>query len=237
MDIIYSLIIVALSAIVQASFQLSISTLTLLSSHSLGAKRSQIKLLKLTSSFMVGAIIMTFLLIADAILVLVSIYKGAPTQLIWTIACGLNIGVGLSVWLFYFQPGGGTSLWVPRPFAHYLTERTKSTRSGAEAFSLGLSSVFGELLFICAPILMAAVIISTLPTIWQFTSIGLYGLISLSSLGIVWVLISSGHKISRIQKWREDNKRFLQFSAGAGLVIIALFVFINEVMTSYVAGV
>lgn len=237
MTIFYSLAIIFLAGLIQASFQLSVSTLTILSSHTIGTKKSHKKLLKLTSSFMTGAIVMTLLLIADAVLVLISIYKGAPPQIIWTIACGLNIGVAMSVWLFYFQPGNeGTSLWIPRSMADYLSSRTKSTKSNAEAFSLGLVSVFAELVFIIAPIVMSALIISTLSTRWQFLGIIIYSIAATSSLAVIWFLICGGHKISHIQKWREKNKRFLQFSAGAGLIVCALFIFIEQIMTSKVAG-
>lgn len=232
MSIGYSIAIVALAALVHACFQLSISVLTLLSSHALGAKKSQSKLIRLTTGFVVGSVIMTVLLISDGVLVLYSLFKSDAPQMLWTVACGLSLGVAIAIWLFYFQKGPGTMLWIPRGMAKYLDERSKITKSSAESFSLGLVSVFGELMFVIAPIFVAALAIISLPSLWQLAAIAIYTVISMISLLIVWMLIGSGHSLSKIQKWREKNKRFLQFTAGAGLAILAFFVFVNEVLVN-----
>jgi hypothetical protein len=147
------------------------------------------------------------------------------------------VGIAVSVWMFYYRREKGTTLWIPRGMAEYLTERTKSTKLSAEAFGLGLSSVFGELLFIIAPLTVAALALVQLPSIWQLTGIAIYAVISLLSLLIVWVLISSGHKLSSIQKWRESNKYFLQFAAGSGLIILSVFVYTSQVLGNVVGGV
>jgi hypothetical protein len=65
---------------------------------------------------------------------------------------------------------------------------------------------------------------------WQMVGIGIYTVISLFSLLVVWVLIGSGHNLGRIQRWREKNKNFLQFSAGAGLIVLAVFVYVTEIL-------
>lgn len=230
MGIVTSLAIIALAALVHASFQLSVSVLTLLSAHTLGAKRSHFKLLCLSASFVFGTGLMTVLLLSFISLLLINIFGNKTPQIIWAIVCGLSIGVAISIWLFYYQRGRGTMLWLPRNFAKYLTRRTESTRLSAEAFGLGLSSVIGEILFIIAPLTICALALIQLPTIWQLVGICVYTLISLTSLIIVWVSINSGHKISQIQQWRENNKYFLQFAAGAGLIILVFFVYVNEIL-------
>lgn len=236
MSICYSIAIIALAAMVHACFQLSISVLTLLSGHALGAKKSTSRLVKLTTSFLFGAAIMTVLLLSDAVLVLLALLGSDVPAIVWTATCGLSLGVAVAIWLFYFQRTAGTMLWIPRCVARFLDERSKSTKSGAEAFSLGMTSVFGELLFIIAPITVAALVIISLPSIWQLAGIGIYTVISLASLIIVWALIGSGHSLSKIQKWRETNKYFLQFTAGVSLIVLALFIFVNEVLTAKVGG-
>lgn len=236
MDTFSSIAIIALAALVHSSFQLSVSVLTMLSANTLGAKKSQSKLIKLTTGFLFGAGIMTALIVGDSVLVNLSLFGGKVPEIIWTIACGLSAGVAIAIWLFYYQRDNGTSLWIPRPVAKYLTKRTKATKSSAEAFSLGLTSVFGELLFIIAPIFMTGVILSTLPTLWQLSGIVIYTVISMLPLIAVWMLVGSGHSISKIQKWRENNKRFLQFAAGTGLIVLTFFVFVNQVMTTTVVA-
>lgn len=230
MEIYTSLAIVAIAALAHASFQLSISMLTLLSGHAIGKKRSHKGLLVLTNSFVLGAGFMTLLLLSLFALVLTYIDTAADSLLIWTVACGLLAGVGMSVAIFYYRKETGTSLWVPRGMARFLAERTKHTKDAAESFSLGITSVFAELLFIIAPLFIAALTLVELSNEWQVAGIAIYVLISLSSLMIVASLIGAGHSISKIQKWRETNKRFLQFSAGSGLILLAVYVYVEHVM-------
>jgi hypothetical protein len=234
MDIPSSLAIVSLAALVHASFQLSVSVLTLLSGHAIGSKRSQARLLQLTTSFVFGAGVMTMLLLSFVSLVLLHVFGDTAPQIVWAAGCGLLLGVALSVWMFYYRREKGTSLWLPRGVAEYLNSRTKSTKHSAEAFALGLSSVTGELLFVIAPIFISALVLIHLPPIWQLVGIGIYSVISLLSLLIVWVLIGSGHSLGQIQKWRESNKYFLQFIAGAGLIVLGSFVYVTEVLGSTV---
>jgi len=232
-----SLAIIALAALIHASFQLSVSVLTLLSSHTLSTKQTQAKLLRLTTGFLVGAGIMTVLLLSFTSLVLLHVFGTETPQFIWAAGCGLLVGVAVSIWLFYFRREKGTMLWIPRSIATYLTERIQSTKLSAEAFGLGLSSIIGEILFIIAPLVMAALVLIHLPPMWQLAGIGIYTVISLLSLIIVWVLIGSGHSISQIQKWRESNKHFLQFAAGAGLIVLVFFVYVNEILGNTVGGI
>jgi hypothetical protein len=230
MDIPSSLAVVALAALIHASFQLSVSVLTLLSGHAIGTKRTHAKLLRLTTSFVFGAGVMTMLLLSFVSLLLLHLYGTETPQVIWAAGCGLLLGVALSVWLFYYRREKGTTLWVPRGVAEYLNHRSKVTKLSAEAFGLGLVSVIGELLFILAPLFIASLVLIQLPPLWQLAGIGIYSVISLLSLITVWVLIGSGHNLGKIQRWREQNKYFLQFSAGAGLIILGFFVYVTEIL-------
>lgn len=234
MNVLNSLAIIALAALIHASFQLSVSVLTLLSAHTIGSKRSHAKLLQLTISFLIGAGLMTILLLAFISFVLSSVFGSVAPQIVWAIACGTLGGVAISIWLFYYRREKGTTLWIPRNIATYLHDRIKSTKIGAEAFSLGLTSVIGELLFIIAPLFISALVLIQLPSVWQLVGISLYAIISASPLFVVWVLISSGHSISNIQKWRESNKTFLQFAAGTGLIVLMFFVYANELLIDVV---
>lgn len=232
MELSLAFAIIALAALIHASFQLSISVLTLLSGHAIGAKRSQAAVFRLTTSFVIGAGVMTILLLSFIALILLHTVTTDSLQLVWTIACGLLFGVGVAVWFFYYQHDRGTTLWVPRGLAAFLADRSKATKRSAEAFGLGLASVFGELLFIIAPLTVAALVLISLPPLWQLAGIAFYGAVSLFSLGIVWMLVGGGHKLSRIQKWREQHKYFLQFSAASGLIILSFFVYVNEVFAT-----
>ncbi len=231
MDIPSSLAIVALAALIHASFQLSVSVLTLLSGHAIGSKRSQAKLFRLSWGFVAGVGVMTLLLLSFVSLILLHSFGQTDVPLVvWAIACGLVFGIGIAVWLFYFRKEKGTKLWIPRPFAEHLTERSKATKRSAEAFSLGLTSVLGELIFILPSIAISALVLLQLPGAWQLVGIAVYVFISLSGLLAVWGLIGSGHSLSKIQKWREENKRFLQFAGGSALIALGFFVYISKVV-------
>ena len=231
MNTLDSLVIIAVAALIHASFQLSVSMLTLLSSHTIGAKRSQARLMSLTSSFIFGVFVTTMLLVSGAAFVVQILYGGSGDILPWVITCGLLFGLGIAVWIFYYRREQGTTLWLPRQLSRYLLERTKATKLTGEAFGLGMSSVVAELLFIFAPILVTALTLAQLERAWQLAGLGLYALLSLLPLLIVYGLIGSGHKISRIQQWRENNKLFLQFIAGGGLAVLGFYLYVDRVLT------
>lgn len=231
MDIASSLAIVTLAALIHASFQLSVSVLTLLSGHAIGARTSQARIMRLTFGFVSGAGVMTLLALSFISLLFLHLFGHNAPDFVWAIACGLLVGVGIAVWFFYYRPGKGTSLWIPRSFARHLSDRSKATKNAAEAFSLGLTSVISELLFIAAPMIISALVLVELPAHWQLVGIAIYAVISLLTLFSIWVLIGSGHKLSSIQKWREDNKGFLQFAAGGALAVLGFFVYVCKILS------
>lgn len=230
MNILTTLGIVALAALIHASFQLGVSMLTLLSGHSLSRKRSQFRIFRLTTSFVAGVATMSLLILSFFALFLGYITTDNNHILLWSIISGLLIGVGIAVWVFYYRPGDGTRLWIPRGIASFLTDRTKATKRSAEAFSLGVATVLGELPFLIAPLAVSAYALIHLPVSWQVVGITVYVVVSLSSLGIVWMLVGGGHKLSAIQAWREKHKLFLQFIAAAGLLILGAYTFVNEAL-------
>lgn len=237
MDILTSLSIVAFAALIHASFQLSVSVLTLMSGHAIGAKKSHRRVLRLTTSYTTGVAVMTLLLLSFVSLIFLHVFGTHTPLLVWALVCGLVLGIGIAVWLFYYRRDtNGTELWIPRSFAKFLSSRSKKTHQGAEAFSLGLTSVMAELIFIIPTVAIAALVLIDLPAVWQLVGIGIYTLISLIGLLIVWSLIGSGTSLARIQKWRTDNKRFLQFSAGSALMVLGFFVYVSKILTAATGG-
>lgn len=231
MDYITSFIMIALVATIHASFQLSISTLTLMSGHSLGTQQSHQKLVSLVISFVLGVIFMTFLLLTSGIYMAnTMIHYGILQIVLWATACSALIIIGVAVWLFYFRPGKGTILWIPRFMAEYLTRRCSKTKSNGEAFSLGISSVVGEIIFLLAPIVVSILFIINMPIALQISGVALYILISVLPLVVVCILVNKQNKLSRIQKWREENKRFIQLMTGSIMLAVGFFVYASEVL-------
>ena len=222
-----SLAIIALAALIHASFQLSVSMLTVMSGHALGRKTAHARLLRLSGSFILGVMLMIVLLLCFIAMMLQNSLTSIP-PLFWAGAAGLSIGVGIAVWSFYYRHRrSGTVLWLPRPMASYLEKRARKTRYPAEAFTLGLGSVIGEILFAIAPLLIASLVLVTLPAPLQLGGLALYVIIASLPLFIIYLLIGGGHSLGKIQYWREANKRFLQFAAGSALLILGVYLYVD----------
>jgi hypothetical protein len=176
---------------------------------------------------------MTLLILSFTSLIFLHAFGTDIPLLVWALVCGLVLGIGIAVWLFYYRRGTeGTELWIPRSFAKFLNTRSKKTHQGAEAFSLGLTSVIAELVFIIPTVAIAALVLIDLPAVWQLAGIGIYTLISLLGLIIVWALVGNGKSLAPIQKWRANNKRFLQFSSGSALVVLGFFVYVSKILAT-----
>lgn len=232
MDVISSLAIVAFAALIHASFQLSVSTLTLMSGHAIGKRTAHSKLLRLAGGFLLGAAAMITLLLSTSSFIASRLISQEISLIVWAISSGVLFALGISVWLFYFRPSAkGTALWLPRGLASFLADRSKRTQNSGEAFGLGLSSVIAEGLFLLGPICVSSFALIHLSPTWQLAGVALYTTIAMSSLIIVGGLIGSGHGLGTIQKWRESNKKFLQFAAGGGLLILGFYIYVQEVIT------
>lgn len=223
--------IVGFAGLIHAGFALSVSALSLMSGHALGRKTSHARLVRMTWAYTLGSALFTTLLLASAVLFVRMwlLTTGIP-MLVWAALAGALIGLGLAVWSVYYRMGPGTALWVPHGVATYITKRAKSTKSSFEAFNLGMSTVVLELLFIAGPLLTATLLLHDTSAATVTVGIGVYALLSVASVIVVTCLIGSGRSISRIQKWRESNKRFLQFVSGAGLIVLGGYVYVEKVL-------
>lgn len=231
-----TLTIIAFAALIHASFQLSISMLMLLSGHAIGGGRRHRALIGLTQSFVWGTGTMTVLLLATIAYIASILWGTHIPGGTWAVVCGLLAGLGVAIWAFYYRSGPGTSLWLPRPLAIYLAKRTKATDNLPEAYSLGLMSILAELLFVIGPLCVAALSMLRLNPHWQLGALLLYALIATGPLLIINALVGRGRSLSRIQSWREHNKRFLQFIAGAGLFVLSAYLYATAVVGERIGG-
>lgn len=236
MDTLTAFSVITLAALIHTSFQLGVSMVTLLSGHAIGKKLAAKRTLRLVGAFLAGTLIMTALVISSLTYVSGVFFGRDVTPMAWgTLAFGMII-IGVVVWICYYRRGPGTLLWVPRSLAKLLSKRIHATQMSAEAFSLGATSVFTEILFIITPAIAAAFAIISLPVDLQLIGAATYVVVASLSMLVVAAFIGSGHNISRLQRWRETNKRFLQFAGGSALIVLAFFMYINLVVTPVVVA-
>ncbi len=224
-----SFAILFLAGAIHASFQVSVSMLTLLSGHSFGRQVAHTRVMQLAMSFLGGAITMTLLGLSFGALVFDNLYTLYGNAETWWIALSvLSVVIGIAVWVTYYRRGkAGTELWIPRGVAIFLRARTKATRSAPEAFGLGLMSIVAETLFIVAPLAIAACVVAQLAAPVQLAGLAFYVAVANMPLLLIVMLIGGGHSVAKIQKWREHNKRFLQFAAGSALIILGVYFYVD----------
>ena len=229
------LAIIFLAGLIHASFQLSISVMVAMSGHALGKKTSNQRVTSLTASFSLGAFVMVAFLLSFLTLYLHNAFRGGIPYAMWSGIAGLAVAIGIAVWIFYYRyRASGTTLWVPRAMATHLLERARATKHASEAFSLGLTSIVSELLFACAPLLITAGILASSTPPVQLWGLLLYSFMASLPLFVVTILVGGGHSLARIQRWRELNKRFLQFAAGSALIVLGVYVYVDIVLQGVV---
>ncbi|HET7630603.1 MAG TPA: hypothetical protein VFK03_04490 [Candidatus Saccharimonadales bacterium] len=208
-----------------ACFQLSVSVLTLISSHTIGASRSFNRLLALMASYLAGVLASVFVLVVVAVKLVDSLRFFSANQA-WLSLGLVSILVGILVVAFYYRQSKGTSLWVPRGMAKFLNNRTKRTRSAVETFSLGVITTVAELPFSFVAFLTVAYLMKGADANVQLALSLIYALAVSLPLLFVAAAITSGHKISTVQRWRETNKNFLRWSSGVCLVLLGVYLLI-----------
>lgn len=207
---------------VHACYQLSVSVMTHMSAHSLSRKVSVRRLMSLGIFYTLGVITATSLMLLA--LISLTAFDGAVSHpIVTSITVVVAPLVGLCTVLLYYRRGKGTQLWLPRPFADYLLERSRKTKRSLEAAALGAITVVGELPMIIAPLLLVALSITSQSTeTWLVWSL-FYAAAAALPLIFITLYLTSGHSIARVQKWRENNKRFLQWTSGVALVLLTIY--------------
>ncbi len=220
----YTLVILA-GLFAHACFQLSLGMLTVINSHAIGSGKRHSNILKLSTAYIAGALISTAGLLSLVTYFFRSVLSISTDPAAWVIVCVLVVGVGWAVLLFYYRKTKGTRLWLPRSIVEKLTARAKKTSSTAGALGFGLMTVFIELPFLIAPLALAGAVLGTLLPTEQGVGVIAYAVAANVPLVIVTVLLGGGHKISAIQRWRESNKQFLQWTSGLTLILLGIYLF------------
>ncbi len=220
------LLLVLGALFVHACYQLSVSVLTYMSSHRLSKRASVRQLLSTGTGYAIGVIGTTSLLLvalASMLSYLRTPSPGETPQLVGIIVSGVVPVVGLLTMTAYYRRGAGTQLWLPRQITAYLLGRAKKTESFVEASMLGAATVIGESPFLAGPLLIAgATLMQGPPASWTWFAI-LYSMFAALPLVIVTLYLTSGHSVARVQRWREDNKQFLQWTSSIALILLTIY--------------
>lgn len=229
-DSAYIVLIVG-SLLVHMCYQLSASVLTHLSAHTLSKKAGIRRLGQLGASYTTGVITTTTLLLVALVTIpgfAHTTNSGSHEQVI-VLVTGLAPLIALVTVLWYYRHGSGTRLWLPRPIAEFLLERSRKTKRPFEAFLLGAGTVIGELPFTIAPLVFVVLAIAAQPqTVWLGWSF-LYAVLASIPLAVITGYVTSGHSIARVQRWREHNKTFLQWTSGITLILLTLYVTVLQI--------
>ena len=134
MDYLLTFSIIALAALIHASFQLGISMVTLLSGHAAGRSAPRGRSLGLIGAFLFGTLVMTSLIISTISYVSSSLFHQKVPTFAWSAACGVMIAIGIAVWTFYYRRGSGTSLWCAvGTYLHYRPNHGNGLFAGISA--------------------------------------------------------------------------------------------------------
>ncbi len=216
---------------VHSSYQLSVSVLSYMSGHAIGQRIAKKRLTSLGAGYSLGIITMIFLILISIVVATNTDVADHATSLkILTVVIASIVPlVGLFTILAYYRKGSGTKLWLPRPFADYLLWRARKTKSVVEAFALGATTVVGELPFIIGPLLIAAATIAHQQIANWITYSAAYAVLSSLPIIAISVLIAWGINPAKIQRWREQNKQFFQWTSGIMLVLLTVFLVVLQV--------
>lgn len=216
---------------VHSSYQLSVSVLSYMSGHALGQRTARKRLASLGAGYSLGVTVMVFLILLSIVVATNTtiVTRTDALKILTVIVASVVPLVGLFTILTYYRKGTGTKLWLPRPFADYLLWRARKTKSSVEAFSLGATTVVGELPFVIGPLLIAAVVIA-----YQHTSLWIvygasYALLSTIPVIIISILLAWGVSPAQIQRWREQNKTFFQWTSGILLVLLTVYLVVMQI--------
>jgi len=221
--------IVVLAAILQATLQLGLGSLTLLY-HESASRNITKKTKRLISSFISGVGLMVILLLGATCFIVDRLLGNPLSQEIFYILIGVLTALAIIMWFFYYRRGHSTELWLPKRFALFTNRRAQSTGSDTEAFSLGIFCTFAELPIAVAPLILAtSSILDTTPD-YQLIQLALYCLITIAPLLIFRFAIHTGRTAVDVQKWRVRNKTFLRLISAAAFLALAAFIVVFKVV-------
>ena len=207
------------------SLQLELSIATLMSGHSLGQKTSRRRLNQMLNQFTVGYVLIAWLLFSAICLVVSNLdfvfYQWLDDGKLWlALAILLTIQVILLIVAQIRQPKSPHP-WLFKDMRTFLTSRATKTKSPAEAFSLGVTSLLAGLGVLAVPLGVAATTtIWYLPSYLLITLTILFSLVAGLPLVVMQLFVLNDTPISEIQRFTIKNRRFFQIVRIISLLLL-----------------
>lgn len=227
--------LVIASLLYSTSLSLNLSSLTLLSGHSLSRRLAKRRLRRLILSFVLGLAVMSLLLLSSFSLFiayspfgLAIINQPTISKLVWSqflLLLGGQILLMLSLSLYYRQ---AINPWTPPAIKQFLTQRSSQTRSLVEAFSLGMMSFLGNWLILSLPLIILAY---GLLAQFSLGSILLFSLLNTMPCLLIYGMISYNQKISIIHRFLIQQAGFLKVITLLSLSLIGLIIYAYKIFT------
>ncbi|MGI6612126.1 MAG: hypothetical protein ACOX0Z_00925 [Candidatus Nanosyncoccaceae bacterium] len=213
-----------LVAIFVMSLQLELSVATLMSGHSLGRQTSRRRLNQMLNQFTIGFMLITWLMFASVCLVVTNIdiiLQWLIDGMLWVF---LIIALLIQATVTVIAQARHPKLphpWLPKDMRTFLTTRATKTKSPAEAFSLGVTSLLA-----CFSVLTLPLIVAAIATMWYLPGFLLvvitilFSLIVGAPLVIMQFFVLNDTPISAIQRFTIKHRRFFQIIQVVSLLLI-----------------
>lgn len=213
-----TLSIVLGSAAIDSINPCAIGVLILMISVVLGGKGSVHRLLLLGGLY-IGSIFLTYLLAGLGLIYFLSTVPLYVAEYLSLIVGTFVILAGLLEIKDFFWYGKGFSLQIP----HYFVDKIHKFSKNATVPGVILLGVFiagVELPCTGAPYLAIITLLSMNFNATAFLLLVLYNVVFVLPLIIILLMVAAGTKVSKIKKWKQNNKGYMRFAIG--LTLIAL---------------
>lgn len=213
-----------LVAIFVMSLQLELSIATLMSGHSLGRQTSRRRLNQMLNQFTVGFILITWLMFASVCLVVTNIdiiLQWLIDGVLWIFLIIALLIQAIATVIVQARYSKLPHPWLLKDMRTFLTTRATKTKSPAEAFSLGVTSLLA-----CFGVLTLPLIVAAIATMWYLPGFllviitVLFSLIVGAPLVVMQFFILNDTPISAIQRFTIKHRRFFQIIQVVSLLLI-----------------
>lgn len=221
--------IIILAALILASFQLVPGIFALFSHYTLG-KFSKPKASRLSLFFILGVETINTCLFVSIYYLASIVFLGDTNlicKIIGFILAGIFIALAMITFFFYYRPGKGSELFVPRKYAEALRHNAKSAKLRLDAFLLGIVSSTCELVF-TLPLFIISIIMTFMLDHSPISFLLI--LAPLVPLLYIHFRFQAGQNLADIIKSRIKSKTFFRIFISLCYILIATIIIYLELI-------